>query len=91
MIDEGNECKWVSVKDRLPDPDQPCWVYSDKEGATSLSIDYYTPEMGWELYQCMAEGEFTEPTHWWPISEPPCLPDGPYGADCTVDSDDVPA
>lgn len=61
--------KWISVKDRLPEEGQVCFVYC-KENDRLECVPYVG---SWPLVMINWEkGESTDPvTHWMPIPEPP--------------------
>lgn len=54
--------KWISVKDRLPEPKENA-ICINRHG--DMMIGTYT-EWGW-MFPCYFEG----PTHWMPLPEPP--------------------
>ena len=58
--------KWISVKDRLPEPPAQCLVYSNKSyRPRGMETATYT-NLGW-----MTAAYFPEITHWMPLPEPP--------------------
>lgn len=58
--------KWISVKDRLPEPPAQCLVYSAKASRPrGMETATYT-EFGW-----MMAAYFPDITHWMLLPEPP--------------------
>lgn len=67
---------WISVKDRLPDQWEPCWIFwRDREvvvGCRTYKPNEYDPCEGWYEYENKVRN-----AHWWmPLvkPEPPELP-----------------
>ena len=65
---------WISVKDRVPEPDQDVLVYNPKDG---INLGEFDPDQvseydsGWTTFYEWAPT--MSPTHWMPLPEPPKL------------------
>ena len=70
------QMSWVSVKDRLPEPDSYCITWSPKAGFNVLKYQYLSRNKGLLGFWRTEEGgcRYVEPgevTHWMPLPEPP--------------------
>ena len=89
LIDEQPTVSgWISVKDRLPERQEPVIVYvppysdEDEEYVGHVAVAYYT-QTGSGGYWAGTDGNvygaigiIHEPTHWMPLPEPPKEDDG---------------
>ena len=65
-ITEIAKYKWISVKDKLPEPLSQCLVYSPRRNnARKIETATYT-KLGW-----ITATYFPEVTHWMPLPELP--------------------
>lgn len=67
--------KWISVKDKLPAPDELVLVYNKDEGVFRARRDHYDDQ--YPSWQCDPIGSYAgdgcvyDITHWMPLPEPP--------------------
>ncbi len=61
--------KWISVKDRLPEPFEDVLVYWDK--SMPMEVCNYDPDGWWCEAATAGEPLDSEPTHWMPLPEAP--------------------
>jgi hypothetical protein len=59
--------QWISVKDRLPEPDENPVLAGNAELCFVNTAWYHVATKRWEL----PSGIFCEVTHWMPLPEPP--------------------
>ena len=59
--------QWISVKDRLPEPDENPVLAGNAELCFVNTAWYHVATKRWEL----PSGFFCEVTHWMPLPEPP--------------------
>ena len=64
------EMKWISVEDRLPEPDEIVLIYATVQ--PYIGKEYWDVRRGYlssidESVWCLADGYTTEVTHWWPL------------------------
>lgn len=62
--------KWISVKDRLPEPDTKVLVYGRNEYGVYCITCHYSAHRKW-LYHNRTTAEGKTITHWMPLPEPP--------------------
>ena len=64
------EQKWISVKDRLPEPDTKVLVYGRNEYGVYCITCLYSAHRKW-LYHNRTTADGETITHWMPLPEPP--------------------
>lgn len=72
--------EWISVKDRLPDPYEFCYIGIERKGSIKRLVGYYSIHTGYSVCkfymtrQPQAGFAFLSRdvvTHWMPLPEPP--------------------
>ena len=63
-VDELRKRQWISVKDRLPENRGKVLIYSQEYGVRE---GFYDMPIQWFILGL----DFTSPTHWQPMPEPP--------------------
>ncbi len=64
--------EWISVNDRLPEPDEEVLVYKNG-GEVEMLVAYLCSENGdwYDAFACEKLGWGEQPTHWMPLPAPP--------------------
>jgi hypothetical protein len=79
-INVGSKSEWISVEERLPEPNVDCLVAAKVGnrmvvdlGSREWCFDYRTMEQSyvWSIMNDWDEGEGCEITHWMPLPEAP--------------------
>ena len=69
-IEQLKAVRWISVKDRLPEPDTKVLVYGRNEYGVYCITCHYSAHRKW-LYHNRTTADGKTITHWMPLPEPP--------------------